>query len=760
MFYRIGRVAHDHRWAVIGAWIVAGVVLRLAAPSWRDVARDSDLGELPAHTTTYQARELNAEAFPNDRTASQIVVAFVRSDGPLTPADTHVALQLARELGELPDLPLVGEVWTPKTPVIGDMLRSPGGHAVQVVARLSNDFMAVGNVRLIDEVERLVAAARQEAPAGLEIGVSGSAAIGGDLLGAMAESLRNTELTTIVAVALALGIIYRSLWLIVVPLGAIAAATLASIDLLALLAKWSQMRGEAWPEFRVYSTTQIFIIVLMFGAGTDFCLFLIARFRELRAEGATQRDAVIEAIGRVGGAITASAMTTIAGLMMMVFSQFGKFTFSGPAIAISLAVALLVCLTLAPALLSTRIGSRVTGAREGDGAAGSSSRSHRLWMWLANLVTARPGLVLAASLLAAAPFAWYGLDAPVTYDIFSELPRNSTSRRGTQLLLRHLPPGEIGPLTILARLPGEDFSSDDGRLKIAELSKRLFDLQGVEKVRSLYRPTGERPGAYSLFSGQGITSVVAASSPLAEETFVSHAAGIDGEVTRLTAILSDGPFSPAAVETVGRIERALADLKAEPDSPWQDAQFEMLGVSSGIRDLERVTIVDRQRIQWLVSVAVFAVILVLLRRPFICAYLIATVLINYLVTLGIVRLILGALHGPGYPGLDWKAPIFLFVILVAVGQDYNIFLVTRVFEEQRRWGPLEGLRRGLVQTGGIITSCGIIMAATFGSMMAGSLPEMAEMGGALALGILLDTFVVRTVLVPAFLALVAGKGDR
>ncbi|MBA3482819.1 MAG: MMPL family transporter, partial [Pirellulales bacterium] len=617
---------------------------------------------------------------------------------------------------------------------------------VQVVARLRNDFMAVDNVRIMKEAVRLVDDAQATAPLGLQIGVTGAAAIGGDLLGAMAQSLRNTELTTIVAVAIALAMIYRSLWLVVVPLGAIAIATLASIDLLAILAQWSRQRGEGvWPEFRVYSTTQIFIIVLMFGAGTDFCLFLIARYRELLGEGASQRDGVIGSVDRVGPALTASAGTTIAGLMMMVFSEFGKFTISGPAIAISLAVALLVCLTLAPALLATPIGRQVTANKQD--AAGS-------WFWtaVADRILARPGLVLALSLAVATPLAWYGIDAPVTYDIFSELPPDAASKRGTQLLLRHLPPGEIGPLTVLARLPGQDFASAEGRLKIAELSKRLHDLPGVDKVRSLYRPTGQAPGAVSLFSRSGLMSLAVAGSPLAEETFVSKATG--GEVTRITVVLADGPFSPQAVATAGKIEQALSDLCYT--EAWSDATFEMLGVTSGIRDLQRVTLVDRQRIQILVTLAVFAVILILLRRPVVCLYLIATVVLNYLVTLGLVYLILELIHGPGYPGLDWKAPIFLFVILVAVGQDYNIFLTTRIFEEQQRLGPLAGIHRGLVQTGGIITSCGIIMAATFGSMISGSLPEMAEMGMALALGILLDTFVVRTILVPAFLALLAN----
>ena len=759
MFHRLGQFVHDHRWAVIAAWVAVVGVLWLAAPPWETVARDSDLGELPADTTTYRATRLKGAAFPGDLANSQIVVVLSRGDEPLSMEDGQLGAELARHIEELPELPLAGEVWTEKTPVIGDMLKSPGGHATQIVVRLTNDFMAVDNVARLAQVERLVDAARRRAPTGLEIGVTGTAAVGGDLLRAMKESLENTEITTVAAVALALAIIYRSVWLVVVPLGSIAVAVAASLKLLALLASWSLDRGDAWPQFRVFSTTQIFIVVLLFGAGTDFCLFLIARFRELRAAGASQREAVIEAVGRVGGAITASALTTIAGLAMMVFADFGKFTFSGPAIAISLAVALAVCLTLAPAILSTRLGGQVAGKRaeplpDETAAAQRGSVAQRIWTALADGILARPGLVLAASLLAAAPLAIYGRETEVTYDIFSELPRNSTSARGTKLLLRTLPPGEMGPLTVLVQLPGADFAAKESRFRIAELTKLLVELPGVEKVRSLYRPTGDRPGAVSITTFEGVAALAAAGSPQAQETFVSQGGKYEGEVTRLTVVLADGPFSPAAVATSDRIERALGDLRAAPDSPWRDAQFEMFGVTSGVRDLQRVTLADRRRIQVLVTLAVFAVILALLRRPLVCCYLIATVLANYLVTLGVMRLVLEALRGAEYQGLDWKAPIFLFVILVAVGQDYNIFLVTRVFEEQRRWGPREGLRRGLIQTGGIITSCGIIMAATFGSMIAGSLPEMADMGMALAVGILLDTFVVRTVLVPAFLAIV------
>lgn len=758
MLHRLGQFCAKRRWAVIVAWIVVAAVLHVAAPPWGAVALDGDLDQLPAETTTARAARLNAEAFPDDRARSQIVVVFARQDRALSAEDRRTALMTARSLEALPGLPLVDAAWTERTPVIGPMLKSGDGRATRIVLRLTTDLMAVENVRILSDVQRVVDEHRGNAP-GLDVGITGSAAIGGDMLAAAAASLRNTDRTTILLVGLALAVIYRSPWLVVVPLATIGVGAVTSLNLLALLAGVSRDDAAAWPDVRVFTTTRIFVVVLMFGSGTDFCLFLIARFRELRASGVAQAEAVAQSVAGVGAAITASALTTILGLAMMGFAEFGKFAYSGPAIAVSLAIALAVCLTLAPAMLATALGARV-GAAGAVASTSSRVRDDRFWAALAEFVLRRPGAVLAVSFLAAAPLAWYGARAPVTYDVFSELSPRSISRHGTALLLRHFPAGDVGPLTVLARRPAGGLQSDEGRRMIAELTHRLYELEGVDRVRSLYRPTGDPPGATSLFSSRGIAALAAANSPLAKEAYVASLAGGRGDVTRLVVTLDDAPFSAAAVATSGRIERSLADLRGEAASPWHGTQFEMMGPTSGIRDLELVTLADRTRIEVLVTCAVLAVIVVLLRRPAVCLFLIGSVIAGYFVTLGVVRGLMEWSYGAKYPGLDWKAPVFLFVILVAVGQDYNIFLVTRVFEEQRRLGPRAGLRQALIQTGGIITSCGVIMAATFGSMITGSLRGMVELGVALSLGILLDTLVVRTVVVPAFLALLARQEER
>ncbi|MEQ8835745.1 MAG: MMPL family transporter, partial [Lacipirellulaceae bacterium] len=635
-------------------------------------------------------------------------------------------------------------------------LENGPGTAQRVVVRLSNDFMATDNVRVLEVVRQILKANKAAAPLGLKVGVTGSAAVAGDMLSAASESLRNTHLTTLLMVLGALVLIYRSPRLVVIPLVVITLSASVSLDLLAILAGLSQTNPDLWPTIRVFTTTKIFVIVLLFGAGTDYCLFLIARYRELLA-AEKQSVAVAQSLAKVGLALAASALTTVVGLAMMGFAEFGKFAYSGPAIAVSLIVTLVICLTLTPALLATPLAGVLKHPGQGT--------SSTWWGLLAQYVTRRPGAVLLGSLLFAAPLAWQGWATPVSYDLYGELPRNRISRQGTRLLQKHFPPGELGPLTLLAHLPDGQLDTPEGRIRIARLVKPLTEVSGVAKVRSLDQPTGDPPGTVRIGSLEGLASLAAKGNPQTKAAFVSTAEPLAGQVTRLTLVLDHEPFSAEAVATTERVLAELDSLKNSEESPWRNATFELSGPTAGIRDLERVTLADRKRIEVLVATAVFLVLVILLRRPLVCCYLIFTVILSYLVTLGIVSLIFRAYDGyllsealsetDVWSGVNWKVPVFLFVILTAVGQDYNIYLVTRVFEEQRRIGPLAGLRRALIQTGSIITSCGLIMAGTFASMATGSLRGMTELGVALALGILLDAFVVRTVLVPAFLSLLA-----
>ena len=233
-----------------------------------------------------------------------------------------------------------------------------------------------------------------------------------------------------------------------------------------------------------------------------------------------------------------------------------------------------------------------------------------------------------------------------------------------------------------------------------------------------------------------------------------------GEVTRFELVCDYDPFSQESMRLLGAVDDWLKKKKSQPNSAWHDVEFDFIGVTAGIRDLDAVNQSDTFWVGVYVAVAVLIVLIFLLRRPLVSLYLIFTVVFGYLVSLGLTHLFFGWLYGDTYQGLDWKLKIFLFVILVAVGEDYNIYLVTRVFEEQRRRGLLPGLREAVVRTGGIITSCGVIMAGTFGSMATGTLRSMIELGFAMSLGVLLDTFIIRTVLVPAFLALLARWGVR
>jgi RND superfamily putative drug exporter len=769
----LGSIVNRYWAALIVGWLVLAVALKLFAPSWDSIAKDGDLEYLPKSVTSLQGKALLERAFPNERAQSQAVVVLSRGGEPLTPDDRRWGLDLGETLRKADGIPLV-DVWDESTQVVGEMLLAKDARAVMVVARLTAGLMDTDNARLLRHMKSIMADARIKAPDGLDVDLTGSAMIGGDLRASIIESLGNTELTTVLLVLGCLVAIYRAPLLVLIPLATIALSMSVSYDLVATLAERFGPERYEWSSFKVFTSTKIFVVVILFGAGTDFCLFLIARFKEELAAGTPRSEAPGMALTNVAGALAGSAFTTILGLSTMAFAEYGKFVSSGPIVGVCLFVALVACVTFAPALIRAA-GPLVFWPYHNRPLVSDAetSRGSPFWNGVSDIVMAKPATILFASAWLFAPLVWIGARSTVTHDFMADLAPDRTSVVGARAVSRFFDAGTIAPMTVVAQLAqgasdaqGKplDLREPDGRYAIAPLHAHLYEHEGVADVRSLYAPTGGDPQKRRFLGGDAIAGFAVAGSPIAADTFVSHTAPYEGRVTQLSVLLDRDPFAKPARDLMPGL---LADLQTFAKqrealgnpNPWYGARFELVGVTPGMRDLEVITNRDRWVIQVLTVLAVYAVLVVLLRKPLVSLYLIVTVLLGYWVTLGATTLFFEWRDGDAFRGLDWKTPIFLFVILVAVGQDYNIYLAARVVEEQRRLGPKAGLRRAMVQTGGIITSCGVIMAGTFLSMATGTLRGMIELGLALAAGVLLDTFFVRTVLVPCFFALLA-RGDR
>jgi RND superfamily putative drug exporter len=298
------------------------------------------------------------------------------------------------------------------------------------------------------------------------------------------DSIRNTERTTIALVIVILLVVYRAPVLALIPLVTIGISFLISTDLLAALTRLNRVPGFDWWNFKIFTTTKIFIVVILFGAGTDFCLFLIARFKEELEQGITSAQAIARSVGAVGHALVGSAMTTICGLGMMYFADFGKYRNSGPAIAICLLITLVACLTLAPALVRA-CGDKVfwPGRLHKSRTEKNEAASAGFWDWASRAITAKPGLILVVSVLAMMPLAYAGLSVDLTYDLINELQPTRPSVVGTEMARRHFSAGKLTPLSILAFKSDGQFDQTEGEKEIGHLTKLLYDVDGVVIVR-------------------------------------------------------------------------------------------------------------------------------------------------------------------------------------------------------------------------------------------------------------------------------------
>jgi RND superfamily putative drug exporter len=384
-------------------------------------------------------------------------------------------------------------------------------------------------------------------------------------------------------------------------------------------------------------------------------------------------------------------------------------------------------------------------------------------MNVAEVLVRRPGMVWLATLAIMAPFAIAAilLQNHLNYDLIGDLPKDAPSVAGTDVLQQHFPAGMTGMTTVLLVNPSMDFSKEQGKAVISqvtnELNSQIQELN-LADVRSLTAPLGMTSARTRNASTLDVSKEAQrqGSERLALEHYVTSMDQRNYVGTRFDLVLSQNPFSHLSIDSLNQIEQAV--FAALPANIRQSTQLYVTGATASVRDLSHVTMGDRARIETLVIASVFVILILLLQRIFVSAYLLLSVLFSYYATLGVTFAVFWCLDPQGFTGIDWKVAIFLFTILVAVGEDYNIFLWTRIQEESAKCGVFHaecdvGITDALIKTGPIISSCGIIMAGTFASLLVGSLAEMKQLGFALAFGVLLDTFVVRPILIPAFLLL-------
>jgi RND superfamily putative drug exporter len=756
MFSYLGRLTTAHPWKVSAAWLLLGGLLSMVAPAWDTTTQDDDINFLPARCPSVRGYRLLRQAFPQEIFASQVIFAVERLDGLLRPADYALVDRCVAELARLrdqePELQL-GSIHSYQDPLIGSRLTSADRQCTLIQVSLETPFLALQTRSTVDRAESRLRRILQEAgPDSPTLLTTGPAGVGRDLTQASASSLDSTTLATVVLVVVVLLVVYRAPLLALVPLVTIAVSVWVALKLLALL--------TLLPGIHLVNVSKVFAIVILYGAGTDYCLFLISRYREALETGQRKATAIRQSVASVGGALAASAGTVVCGLGMMGFAEFAKVRCAGPAIALSLIVALAASLTLTPALL--RLFGRAV-FWPGGLPTRTAQREPSLWNRLSRGVVARPILIWSAAVLALLPLALVGLGVGPVYKATGELQTKAASVRGLAAIGRHFTAGETGPLTVLLAAP-TTWDTPQGRARISRLSRGFAHLEHVAEVRSLTQPLGTPlPEVPPQPSGRGsglldslfhsVQSNVSDGLKRAQEAAREHyLAAVPGEsepryVTRLDVIMKSDPFDGASRETLEVIEQWLAQ-----DFPsTAGVNTGCYGVTVSARDLAQVTEADRVRVNVLVLTGIFLILVLLIRNPWLAAYLLVTVLFSYYATLGATSLMATAWSGRPLGQVDWRVPFFLFIILIAVGEDYNILLMTRALQERRRYGVREGMRRALARTGGTITSCGLIMAGTFATLMLAGLNTLVQIGFALAFGVLIDTFVVRPFLVPAFL---------
>lgn len=674
-----------------------------------EVATNDQTSFLPASA---DATEVQA-ALDGFREGDDIpaLVLFVR-DGGITDDDRAT---IDDEVSKLASFDGVADGISPAIP-------SEDGDAIEVFVPISGDA-EVGDV-----VEALRAQLADAVPSGMDVFVTGPAGFTADLTDAFAGIDGILLLTALGAVFLILIVVYRSPVLPFLVLG----TSLFALCTALLTVWWLAKAGIVLLNGQV----QGILFILVIGAATDYSLLYVSRYREALRDHEKRWDATWAAIRGSFEPIVASGGTVIAGLLCLLLSDLNSNKALGPVASIGIVFSVLAALTFLPALLLAcgrtsfwplrpKFGSehRVHAATNDDAAVPTTG----LWGGIARLISRHARIVWIGStlLLLVASLGVFQLKAdgvPQSDLILG----TSEARDGQAALGEHFPAGSASPVSVLTQ-----------EADAAQVIGILEDTDGLDSVQVFASDSAAGTADATVTDGDAVFTAPAAGPPGTPATTVEPTVD-DGRIL-LQATLDDAPDSASAEETVRQL-RATLDADVSEHTP-------VGGVTATAIDSNDASIHDRNLIIPVVLAVILLILMLLLRSVLAPVLLILSVVVSFGAALGVSALVFN--HVLGFPGADPSVPLYGFVFLVALGIDYNIFLMTRVREESLRVGTRAGVLRGLAITGGVITSAGLVLAATFAALGVIPILFLAQIAFIVAFGVLLDTIIVRTLLVPA-----------
>ena len=627
---------------------------------------------------------------------------------------------------------------------VRDQGRSADGQARKALVVTDSNGGNAGNPDLINRIR--MAFTQSDPPVGLSFHLTGPLAQATDAAASTSQTGTKIRVFSVLFVIVLLFLVYRAL---LAPLVTLVPAVLALLASGPLIAKASQL------GLPVSIATQTLLPVLLIGAGTDYGLFLVFRVREELRRGAHPTDALVAAMSRVGMSVTYSGLTVIAALGCLVAASFALYRGLGPSLALGVAVILLAALTLLPALLAIFGRAVFWPSRPAPG-----QQTTGAWGRVAARAVRHPLAVLP---IGAGLFAVLsaGIVAFVVGGVSAGSPAGSDSAAGDAALSAHFPSSNRNPEDLLLLFATSIWDQPD---KIAGAASRLSTAPIFQSVSGPLDPNGSsitvdqlvslhaQLGAAAELPPAPPTGVVV--SPAAYQAYRSTAQFIsaDGRTVQFYAVLAAGASgSQSAIASIPDVRRTLAQAAASVGA--QDSG--VLGLDAVAYDINYYSTSDLLLIAPLV-IAALAILLALLLRSLIAPiYLVATVAFSFLAALGFSSLIFIKLAGDA--SINFVIPILLFIFAMALGEDYNILLMTRVREEAQRQPLGDALVRAVGHTGATITSAGLILAGTFTVLaIAGNSDQSRQLGFTIAFAILLDTFFVRTLLVPS-IAMLLGR---